>query len=83
MRLGTSIVLLALGAILAFAVQFSISGLDLHVVGWILMAAGALGVVLELAIWAPRRRRVVTSTDGYATDRTAPAGRTTVRDERF
>ena len=81
MRLGTSIVLLALGAILAFAVEFSINGLDLHVVGWILMAAGALDVVLELAIWAPRRRRVVSSTEGYA-DGAAP-GRTTVRDERF
>jgi Domain of unknown function (DUF6458) len=79
MRLGTSIVLLALGAILAFAVQFSVRGLDVHVVGWILMAAGALGVVLELAVWAPRRRQVVTS----STDRYAPAGRTTVRDERF
>jgi hypothetical protein len=78
MRLGTSIVLLALGAILAFAVQYDLRGLDIHVVGWILMAAGALGIVLELAVWAPRRRRVVTSTDGYA-----PAGRTTVRDERF
>jgi hypothetical protein len=82
MRLGTSIVLLALGAILTFALRFDVRGLDLQVVGWILMAAGALGIVLELAVWAPRRRRVVTSTDGYA-DRTPPAGRTTVRDERF
>jgi Domain of unknown function (DUF6458) len=78
MRLGTSIVLLALGAILAFAVQLSVRGLDVQVVGWILMAAGALGVVLELAVWSPRRRRVVTSTDPYA-----PAGRTTVQDDRF
>ena len=79
MRLGTSIVLLAIGAILAFAVQFSVRGLDLQVVGWILMAAGALGVVLDLAVWAPRRRRVVTSQDGYA----APAARTTVEDDRY
>jgi hypothetical protein len=78
MRLGTSIVLLALGAILAFAVRYDLRGLDVQVVGWILMAAGALGVVLELAVWAPRRRRVVTAHDGYA-----PAGRTTVRDERI
>jgi hypothetical protein len=78
MRLGTSIVLLALGAILAFAVRYSVRGLDLQVVGWILMAAGALGVVLELAVWAPRRRRVVSSTDRYA-----PAGRTPVEDDRF
>jgi hypothetical protein len=77
-RLGTAIVLLALGAILAFAVQFRVNGVDLGVVGWILMAVGALGVVLELALWAPRRRRVVTRGETYA-----PAGRATVEDERY
>jgi hypothetical protein len=66
MRLGTSIVLLALGAILTFALNVSVSGVNLHVVGWILMIAGALGIVLELAVWGPRQRRVVTRTDGYA-----------------
>ena len=30
------------------------------------MIAGALGIVLELAVWGPRQRRVVTRTDGYA-----------------
>jgi Domain of unknown function (DUF6458) len=65
MRLGTAIVLLALGAILTFALRVDISGVDLQVVGWILMIAGALGIVLELAVWGPRQRRV-TRTDGYA-----------------
>jgi hypothetical protein len=37
---------------------------DLQVVGWILMIAGALGIVLELAVWGPRQRRV-THTDAY------------------
>jgi Domain of unknown function (DUF6458) len=79
MRLGTSIVLLALGAILTFAVRVSVSGLDLQVVGWILMLAGALGIVLELAVWGPRQRsRRVVTTDGYG----RPVG-TTVEDERF
>jgi hypothetical protein len=64
MRLGTSVFLLALGAVLAFAVDVQVSGIDLDVVGWILMAAGVLGIVVELAVWAPRRRRVV-RTDGY------------------
>jgi hypothetical protein len=59
MRLGTGIFLLALGAVLVFAVDVQVSGLDLDVVGWILMAAGVLGIVVELAVWAPRRRRVV------------------------
>lgn len=74
MRLGTGIVLIALGAILAFAVHVSLSGLDLRVVGWILMVVGVIGVLLELAVWAPRRRRVV-STDAYAAG--APVRQTT------
>ena len=79
MRLGTAIVLLALGAILTFAVRVSVSGLDLQVVGWILMIVGALGIVLELAVWGPRqRRRRIVTTDGYG----RPVG-TTVEDERY
>jgi hypothetical protein len=77
MRLGTAIVLLALGAILAFALRVDLSGIDLQLVGWILMIVGALGIVLELAIWAPRRRRV-TTTDAY--DAPAAARRTTTDD---
>ena len=56
MRLGTAIVLLALGAILAFALRVDVSGIDLQLVGWILMIVGALGIVLELAVWGPRNR---------------------------
>ena len=66
MRLGTSIVLLALGAILTFALNVNVSGVDLDVVGWILMIVGALGIVLELAVWGPRSRRRVTHSEGYA-----------------
>jgi hypothetical protein len=78
MRLGTAIVLIAIGAILTWAVSVQVSGVDLRVVGWILMAVGALGVVLELVLWAPRRRRVVTTNEPYAA-----TGRTTVEDERY
>ena len=56
MGIGVSIFLLALGAILAFAVDASVSGLDLQVVGFILMAAGLLGIVLFLAVFGPRNR---------------------------
>ena len=49
MRLGTAIVLLALGRVLTFALNVDVSGIDLQVVGWILMIVGALGIVLELA----------------------------------
>jgi hypothetical protein len=79
MRLGTSIVLLALGAILTFALNVSVSGVNLDVVGWILMAVGVLGIVLELAVWGPRQRRVVTRTDGYAAGE-APVRRSTTEE---
>ena len=74
MRLGTAIVLLALGAILTFALRVDISGVDLQVVGWILMIVGALGIALELAVWGPRQRRRVTHTDGYAAPGAPAAG---------
>jgi hypothetical protein len=50
MYIGGSIVLLAVGAILAFAVDYSVSGIELDTVGIILMAAGALGIILSLVI---------------------------------
>jgi hypothetical protein len=56
MGIGVSIFLIALGAILTFATDVSVSGLDLDVVGVVLMLAGALGLVLTLLIWGPRRR---------------------------
>jgi hypothetical protein len=58
MGIGVGIALAALGAILAFAVHASLGGLDLAVVGWILMVAGVLGIVLDLVMFAPRRRVV-------------------------
>jgi Domain of unknown function (DUF6458) len=73
-RLGTAIVLLALGAILTFALRVDVSGVDLQVVGWILLVVGVLGIVLELLVWGPRQRRV-TRTDAYGD----PAGGGPVR----
>ncbi len=57
MGIGGSIFLLALGAILTFAVKATISGLDIRVIGVILMAAGLLGLVMFLAVFGPRTRR--------------------------
>ena len=62
MGIGFSIFLLALGAILAFAVNATVAGLDISIVGWILMGAGVIGLVLTMVVLAPRRRRVVTET---------------------
>jgi Flp pilus assembly protein TadB len=60
MGIGGSIFLLAVGAILAFAVNANISGIDINVIGWILMAAGLIGLVITLWFWNSRRRTVVT-----------------------
>lgn len=59
MYTGVSIFLIAVGAILTFATEFSVTGIDFDVVGVILMIVGLLGLIVDLAIWAPRRRRVV------------------------
>ena len=48
MGIGTSIFLLALGAILAFAVEFDVAGLDINTIGFILMAAGIIGLLISM-----------------------------------
>ncbi len=48
MYIGGSLFLLAIGAILAFAVQDAISGIDLVTTGYILMGVGVLGLVLSM-----------------------------------
>ncbi len=62
MGIGFSIFLLALGAILAFAVNATVAGLDISIVGWILMGAGVIGLILTMVVLAPRRRRTLTET---------------------
>ena len=65
MGIGVSILLIAVGAILTFAFDLSvdvpsIGAVDMDFVGWILMAVGALGLVVALLIGGRRRREVVT-----------------------
>jgi hypothetical protein len=55
MGIGVGIFLLALGAILTFAVDWTVGGLDLNAVGWVLMAAGVAGLVLFFYFWNRRR----------------------------
>ena len=52
MGVGTSIVLIAVGAILRFAVSVTTTGFNLHTVGLILMIVGALGLVLSIFFWS-------------------------------
>jgi hypothetical protein len=61
MGIGGSIFLLALGAILAFAVNAHISGIDINVVGYVLMLAGLIGLILTVWFWNSRRRTTTVS----------------------
>jgi hypothetical protein len=56
MGIGVSIFLIAVGAILTFAVNATVSGVSIETVGVILMIAGALGLIVTMTIFAPRRR---------------------------
>jgi hypothetical protein len=51
MGIGTGIFLLAVGAILRFAVTTTTKGLNIQTVGDILMIAGALGILFSLFFW--------------------------------
>ena len=64
MRIGASLFLIALGAILKFAVTTSVRGLDLQVVGVILMIIGLIGLAFDIALWSSRRRTVITREPG-------------------
>ena len=56
--IGASIALAAVGAILKYAIEDGISGIDLQVVGTILIVAGVVGLVAGLAIAFSDRDRV-------------------------
>lgn len=55
---GTSIVLLAVGAVLAFAVSVQTDGFNVNTIGWILMAVGAIGLVVSMIIGTSGRAGV-------------------------
>ncbi|MFJ4167242.1 DUF6458 family protein [Microbacterium sp. NPDC089698] len=57
MGIGTGIVLFVIGAILEFALNIQVSWVDLHLVGYILMIAGAVVFLLSLILMLTRRGR--------------------------
>jgi Domain of unknown function (DUF6458) len=78
MGFGTSLFLIAVGAILKFAVNVSVQGLDLQAVGVILMIVGGIGLVASMVFWnswggfgGTRRRRTIVE-DDRPYDRTYP-----------
>lgn len=82
MGIGVSVFLIAVGAVLAFAVNVTTSGIDLQTVGVILMGVGAIGLLTTLVIFSGHgtlgRRRTVVS-DNYVD--AAPGGRRVVRED--
>jgi hypothetical protein len=76
---GTSILVIAVGAILRFAVSVTTSGFNIHAIGVILMIVGAVGLVISLFFWSSwggfgrggyrRERRVMSDgAGGYVED---------------
>jgi hypothetical protein len=70
MGIGVSLILIAVGAILTWAVNATVSGLDINTVGVILMIVGAIGLILSLMFWsswggvgAGATRRTTTTVD--------------------
>ena len=59
MRIGSSLVLIAVGAILKFAVTTSVSGINLSTVGVVLMVVGIAGLVISLVLANTARRTEV------------------------
>jgi hypothetical protein len=61
MGIGVSLFLIVIGAILTFAVDTKVAALNLEIIGWILMSAGAAGLVLFVYFW--QRRHAARSYD--------------------
>ena len=61
MSLGAGIGLLVIGAILAFAVNVETEWVDLTMIGYILMAAGVVGIIVGIVLLARRSRTDVVS----------------------
>lgn len=78
MRIGSSIFLIALGAILAFAIQAEISFVNITLVGYILMAVGLIGLIASLVLAAPRRQNRISESRSVVDPNT---GETITRNE--
>ncbi len=78
MGLGTSIFLIAVGAILRFAVTATVSGISVQTVGTILMIVGVIGLVLSFIFWSSWG-----SGWGYSRRRTVVDRDDVVREERY
>ncbi len=61
MSIGTGIALFVVGAILAFALNLQVGFIDLHLVGYILMAAGLIVFIVGIVLLTRRRQAISTT----------------------
>lgn len=73
MGIGVSLAFIALGAILAFALRVDLSGVNIQMVGWILILVGVISMIFTLMYTRPRRRagQMAGADPGYVDE---PAG---------
>lgn len=71
MGISVSILLIAVGAILAFAVTATVSGIEIQTVGWILLVVGIIGLITSMIFWS--------SWGGFRSTRTSRVERTDYR----
>ncbi len=71
MGIGVSLILIAVGAILTWAVHTTLSGVSIQTIGVILMIVGAVGLILSMMFWStwggfggPARRRTTYVDEG-------------------
>jgi hypothetical protein len=83
MGTGVSLILIAVGAVLAWAVNVTTSGFNVNTVGYILLVVGIVGFVLSLIFWSSwagpgylSRRRTVTDTGPAGSRRTVVEDKT-------
>jgi sulfite exporter TauE/SafE len=75
MGIGTSLLLIAVGAILRFAVSVSTKGFNVQTIGLILMVIGIAGLLISLMwmfVWSERRRRDTVAYEAVPQDRRVP-----------
>ncbi len=76
--ISTSLILVAVGAVLAFAINATVSGINIHAIGVILMLVGIIGLLLSLIMlggesgFYPRRRRYYRPGPDYVDDDVTP-----------
>jgi hypothetical protein len=79
MKIGSSIALIAIGAILAFAVPSTlVPAVDLTMIGYILLALGVIGLIVTMIVAAPRKQSRVSESRSVVDPNT---GETVVRSE--